>query len=341
LRRSRELAAACRLPRVRWHVMVVEAALAQLAGRLDDAERLAQRAIGLLAPSFHNNAAMFFGVQSFLIRAEQGRLGELEPFVAMAAERGVTLPIWRAALAILHAALGRTDAAGQVLSDLGKVGFRDLPRDGNLLGTYANLAQVCALLEAPRFAEPLLPLLAPYADAVIVAAFTAGCLGSAARYAGLLAYTLGQLDDAVGYFATALATNQRIGAPPQPAHTQRELARTLHARGAPGDRERAAALEATAAATAARLGLVALQQRLVADAGASRTAVRVASPPGPAHRAARLHREGDVWTIACGDEIALLKDVKGLAYLLGLIRHPGHGVSALGLGRAGGRRTGR
>src|SRR5262249_53863955 len=215
LRRCRELAAACRLPRVRWYVTVIEAALAQLAGRLADAERLAQRAVGLLAPSLHNNVAMFFGVQSFLICAEEGRLGDIEPFVAMAAEQGVTLPVWRAALAILDATLGRTDAARQALSELGNAGFRDLPRDGNLLSTYANLAQVCALLDALDFAGPLLALLAPHVDAVIVPAYAAGCLGSAARYAGLLAHELGKLDEAIAYFETALVTNERIGALPQ------------------------------------------------------------------------------------------------------------------------------
>ena len=101
----------CRLPRVRWHVTVVEAALAQLAGRLGDARRLARRAVGLLSPSRRNNVATFFGVQSFLIREEEGRLDEIESMVAAAAEQAVNLPIWRAAIAVLHANLGRTDAA--------------------------------------------------------------------------------------------------------------------------------------------------------------------------------------------------------------------------------------
>src|SRR5262249_16033126 len=91
LRRYRALAGGCRLPSVRWHVTVVVGTLAQLAGRLDDARRLARRALGLITPRLRNNVAMFFGVQSFMIRAEEGRLGEIEPFVKLAAERGTTL----------------------------------------------------------------------------------------------------------------------------------------------------------------------------------------------------------------------------------------------------------
>src|SRR5262249_32117008 len=220
LRRYRELAAACRLPHVRWHVTVVEGALAQLAGRLADARHLAQGALDLLAPSPRNNVQQFFLVQSFLICREEGRLAELEALVSWAAERTVSSPIWRATLAVLHAELGRTDAARQMLTDLGTGGFGDTPLAGSVLGTYAGLAEVCALIDAPGFAARLLPLLAPYVDAVIVVGYAAGCLGSAARYAGLLAHTLGQLDEAIVYYETALATNERIGALPQRTHPQ-------------------------------------------------------------------------------------------------------------------------
>src|SRR5262249_60511037 len=96
------------------------------------------------------------------------------------------------------------DAAHEVVAELGRDGFRDLPRDGNLLGTYANLAMVCTLLDAPRFAEPLVPLLAPHVDAVVILATTVGCLGSAARYAGLLAQVLGQPDAPITHVEAAL-----------------------------------------------------------------------------------------------------------------------------------------
>src|SRR5262249_2831587 len=258
LRRYRELAAACRLPRVRWRGTLFEATLALLAGRLADARRLAQQAVGLLAPSSRNNVEVFFLVQSFLICKEEGRLAELEALVTGIAEHAVYFPAWPATLALLHAELGHTEAAQEVLADI-ETRFGDLPRDGMVLGACARLAEACALLELPRFAQPLLPLLAPHVNAVVVLASAAGCLGSAARYAGLLAHTLGQLDEAIAYFETALATNERIGALPLLAHTQRELARSLRARGKRGDRERAAGLEAEAAAMAARLRLVALE----------------------------------------------------------------------------------
>jgi tetratricopeptide (TPR) repeat protein len=262
--------------------------------------------------------------------------------VKLAAERGTTLSIWHTAHALVHIALGRMEAAREVLADLGRGEFRDLPRDGNLLGTYANLATICTLLDAPRFAEPLVPLLAPHVDAVLVLATTVGCLGSAARYAGLLAHVLGELDSAIAHFEAALATNERIGALPMLAHTQHELARSLRARAKRGDRERAARLDAEAAETAARLGLAALQQDLAAGAAAPRVTVQVPPTPAPAtaQHVARLSHEGDVWTVACDGELTRLKDSKGVAYLLQLLRHPGHEFHALDLGGAENLRTG-
>jgi non-specific serine/threonine protein kinase len=49
-------------------------------------------------------------------------------------------------------------------------------------------------------------------------------------------------------------------------------------------------------------------------------------------RTASLHREGDVWTLACGDELTRIKDTKGVAYLAELLRHPGREFHALDLG---------
>src|SRR5262249_44755317 len=98
---------------------------------------------------------------------------------------------------------------------------------------------------------------------------------------------------------------------------------------------------AEAAVTAARLGLVTLQQLLAADEGAApRTAIPPASLPVPGRRTACLRHEGGVWTIACESELTRLKDMKGIPYLLELLPHPGLELHALDLGGADGVRAG-
>jgi hypothetical protein len=61
---------------------------------------------------------------------------------------------------------------------------------------------------------------------------------------------------------------------------------------------------------------------------------------GPARRTAILRHEGDVWSVVCEGELTRLKDMKGVAYLLELLRHPGQEFHALDLGGAEDLRTG-
>jgi hypothetical protein len=82
-----------------------------------------------------------------------------------------------------------------------------------------------------------------------------GIRGSISRYLGILAATLRRWDDAAPRFEDALAMNERMGVRPWLARTQSGYARVLLARGRPTDRDRAAELEARAAATCRELGM--------------------------------------------------------------------------------------
>src|SRR5262249_59865167 len=90
------------------------------------------------------------------------------------------------------------------------------------------------------------------------------------------------------------------------------------------------------AAPASRRGLIPRQRRLAADPAPPRPAVAIppAADAAPVRRTAHIRREGDVWTIACDGELTRLKETKGIAYLLALLRHPGQEFHALDLGGA-------
>ena len=116
--------------------------------------------------------------------------------------------------------------------------------------------------------------------------------------------------------------NAALGAWPQLAHTQRDYAAMLRARGAPGDEARAAALQAAACARYAGLGMSSFTALLSAGATA-----KSAIPP-PAARASelvanQLHRQGEIWTVAFGGTVVRLRDAKGVRYLAELLRQPG------------------
>jgi hypothetical protein len=88
------------------------------------------------------------------------------------------------------------------------------------------------------------------------------CAGAADRFLGMLAHTLGRVDDAVAHYAAALDLEERLKAAPLTARTRYWCARTLHARGTPTDEKHAAKLLEAALATAHELGM----SRLAADA---------------------------------------------------------------------------
>jgi class 3 adenylate cyclase len=56
--------------------------------------------------------------------------------------------------------------------------------------------------------------------------------------------------------------------------------------------------------------------------------------PGESTRRGILAREGEYWTLACGDSVVRLRDSKGLRYLAALLAHPGVELAALDLASA-------
>ena len=177
------------------------------------------------------------------------------------AQQSPSPPVWRAALARVLAAQGREDSARQELERLGAHDFAELPRDRSFIPALALLSEAAALLaDAPRVAL-LYDLLLPYAGRAVVLGPGSACLGSAARYLGLLATALGRPDDAERQLEAAVAANARMGARPYRAHAEHDLARALVLRGRAPDRERALPLAARAAAEARELGMTPLAER--------------------------------------------------------------------------------
>jgi len=117
------------------------------------------------------------------------------------------------------------------------------------------LAEVCAFLgDAPRAAQ-LYDLLLPHASRCVVIGYAIACLGSAARYLGILAATMRRWLDAERHFEQAMAMNAKIGARSWLATTHLDYARMLLARRAPGDHDRAVALLTRAIDSARELGM--------------------------------------------------------------------------------------
>ncbi len=124
------------------------------------------------------------------------------------------------------------------------------------------LADVCTLLGDNTRAMTLYEMMLPYKSVNVLMGIGSACYGSASRYLGALATTMGRWDEAEQHFDDALTMNRRMGAHPWVAHTQYQYARMLLSRDQLGDSEKAATLLKGALATARELGMRALEQRI-------------------------------------------------------------------------------
>jgi hypothetical protein len=143
-------------------------------------------------------------------------------------------------------------------------------------------------------------------------------------------------DDAHQWFERARAVLDEQGARPLRALVDLDEAWMEVRRGPDGDRDRARALLDVACEQFQAIGMPGWIERaeaLRASVGAA--TVAVAAPTVSLASTASLRCEGDYWTIAYGDVVARVKDLKGLHYLARLLRSPGQELHVLDLIGAG------
>lgn len=237
-----------------WYSTVMRSVLALFRGEFAEAERLADEALELGRRAQGWDAEFSYRILLFSVRREQGRLREVEDLVRASLEEYAGYRSLRCLVALIDCELGRDDQARMQLDELAADDFGMLPRDGEWLFNLSVLAEVAAHLgDRPR-AERLYELLAPYAH--MNAQLTAEiATGSIARYLGMLAASLGRVEDAARHYEAALAANERAGARPWVAHTQEDYARLLLSRGDGGDQQHARALLDRAIGTYRELGM--------------------------------------------------------------------------------------
>jgi DNA-binding SARP family transcriptional activator len=252
------LAATLHRPLYEWWTSLFRCARAQMDGRFDDAERLAQETLAIGQRGQAENAVHVFAQAMFNIRREQGRLAEVEESVHGFIAMYPAVPAWRCTRALMYLELGREEAARSEFEAMARAGFDALPRDAQWLIAMTLLAEVCGRLgDAARAAELYEPLV-PYAGRNVIVGRAATCNGSASRHLGILAGTIGEWERAERHFEDALAMHEAMGARPFVARTQVSWAEMELAR---GDVSRARDRLAEAIVLADALGMSALGTR--------------------------------------------------------------------------------
>lgn len=207
------LAAQLRQPTMLWYSAYCRASRDLLAGRLDEAERSADEALRLGRAAGQPDAEMFHSVQRLQLAFERGTLGRWDRPLRVALARDPEswwfLRSWQALSACQR---GHTDAARALLGELAANRFDDLAFEPTWLHIVCNCAAVASAVDDRVTAARLAELLAPYAGQLVTASSLAYG-GAVTHYLGLLAATLGRLDEAHTHFTAAESTHRRMGAP--------------------------------------------------------------------------------------------------------------------------------
>ena len=236
-----KLADDLRQPSQVWYPRVYGGLVALLEGDFPEAERLMESARRAGEHALGGIALVSYAQQLYMLRREQGRLEEAETVVRQTNEEYPACYWLDSVRAHMAAELGDTAAARAALDAVAEDGFASIPFDEEWLLGLGLLAETVSALGATEHAPALYGLLLPYSDRVALS-YTAISTGSVARNLGLLATVMERWDDAEAHFEDALELNERLGARPWHARTQRDYAHMLADRARAGDEERAAEL---------------------------------------------------------------------------------------------------
>jgi hypothetical protein len=247
-----------------WPVVLVarfRAVEAMMLGRFADADALAERAKALGEKMGEQGTHIVYWAELSLLRREQGRMGEIEPFVRQMIEFLPWDTTWKAGLALVLVETQREAEAARLLDSLAADGFAPIARDINWLLNMSHLAEACAAVGDEAHARTLHDLLWPHRETHAVLAGGSLYRGPVWRYLGLLAASSGRLDEAADYFSRAMAGCEALGAAAWAAHLDLEMGQVLLRRGNQGDLRSAKRHLRRARDAASAMGMTALFER--------------------------------------------------------------------------------
>ncbi|HYC82734.1 MAG TPA: hypothetical protein VEB65_13150, partial [Solirubrobacterales bacterium] len=243
----------------RWRVVG-----ALLDGRLGEVEGLIAEAVETGQRAQSDDTGQIAALQLLLLRREEGRVAELLPAVREFGARYPRVPAWRCGTALAHAEAGDLATASSSYETFAAERFANVPRDVFWLVGISFLAEACAWLGDRERAPALREALAPYADRVVIVG-DAACLGPAARPLALMETLTERWSQAQRAFERALTVARNLASPTLEGHIQVDYAAMLRRRGGDGDQQRAGQLLAAAGATAGRLDVARLAQRVMTE----------------------------------------------------------------------------
>lgn len=306
------LAGVVRQPLYGWYAPLWRGMRALMRGDLAGCARWREAAAALAAQAQSVNAPLLLeGLRWYEMRAigeTEGPLAAIDIIAEQAPLLGAQVVV---TMAVILAEAGRRDEARARL-DAGAAAIRSMPVDSEWLPAMGQLAEAVARIGGHPIAAWAYEKLLSHRGLFGVEGIGGACWGSVERPLGLLAASLGRMEEAAAHFDAAVAANRAAGSPLFVAVTLRDAGLALD------DPRRLAA-----AVTAYReLGI---DSRVAELEGRLSRSV---AAPAPANV---FRRDGDVWLLAYAGTEARVKDVKGLRDLAYLLARPGREVASVEL----------
>ena len=253
------LAAELQQPLYRHAALVWRCVLIALAGRFDEAERVARDSVAVAERARAPDARAHFTAQLAALRREQGRLDELLPEIKRFARDESTVGPWHGILPLAYLDAGDRSGARAAFDAALAGGASAVPRTIYWLTSLASLAETAALLEDAPGAAQLYAALEPHADCLAQWSFT-GNAGSVHRLLGRTAAVAEWRERARGHFEDALRRHAALGCGPLLARTRCDYGELL-LNGTPADRAPARRLLREAHAAARDFGMQGVASR--------------------------------------------------------------------------------
>jgi hypothetical protein len=287
-------------------VGAIEVMLAIRAGRLSEAEALAQACAEQGHRAGDVDTTGRHTTQLVAIRWYQGRLGELLPTLADPA--ATTDETHTAGLALAAATAGDRRTAAVTLARLRGDALARLPRNATWLTTMYGIVEAAHLLDDADTSAQAYELLQPFAHLPAVANLGVACFGSVRHALGVASLTTGHTDRAIEHFREAVEGNLALGHWPAVATSRRRYAQALTRRGRPNG---------------------------TADANRELAAVHDVAPPcppsEPAGSAVTCVRDGGHWRVGLGARSVVVRHNIGMLHLAVLLANPDTDVPAIEL----------
>ena len=293
-----------------WEVM-----LTMRAGRLSDAERMAEACLRLGTDVGDVDAANWYGAQLIAIRWAQGRVGELLGLVDELDQSG-TVPepggVSTAALAVVAASAGDEVTARSALARLGAGRLRRLPRGSVWLVTMAAVCDAAnALADAEAASEAyelLVPFAAPYrCSSDLASRASAPCTG---RSASLRSRSATSTSRSTTSSRQWQPTWHWATCPPTSRRWRRQRTCSIH-RNHAGDSARAEQLQATADRHASECEMTADARHWLRLPRRSNVGV------------VKICQSAKACRISVGERVVVLRPTVGIRYLAELTNNPG------------------